>query len=179
MVRSMMSFTELPLSFWGYALEMAAKLLNMAPSKTMDKTLYKLWHGKSASYKDLRESSEATPEAVVASSSMSVVPNENILILRRSSRVSRSPEKYDFLVTGQLDNDLKTYEEAMSDIVLGKWLQVMRSKMDSMSSNKVWTLVDPPKGFKPNGCKWVYKRKLGAHGEVNTFKARLVVKGYT
>ncbi|KAL0402173.1 UNVERIFIED_CONTAM: hypothetical protein Slati_4247200 [Sesamum latifolium] len=31
MVRSMMSFTELPLSFWGYAIEMAAKLLNIAP----------------------------------------------------------------------------------------------------------------------------------------------------
>ncbi|KAL0315379.1 UNVERIFIED_CONTAM: Retrovirus-related Pol polyprotein from transposon TNT 1-94 [Sesamum radiatum] len=29
MVRSMMSFTELPPSFWGYALETAAKFLNM------------------------------------------------------------------------------------------------------------------------------------------------------
>ncbi|KAL0413062.1 UNVERIFIED_CONTAM: Retrovirus-related Pol polyprotein from transposon TNT 1-94 [Sesamum radiatum] len=51
--------------------------------------------------------------------------------------------------------------------------------MDSMNSNKVWTLVDPPKGVKPVGCKWVYKRKLGADGEVTTFKARLVAKGYT
>ncbi|KAL0294442.1 UNVERIFIED_CONTAM: Retrovirus-related Pol polyprotein from transposon TNT 1-94 [Sesamum radiatum] len=48
-----------------------------------------------------------------------------------------------------------------------------------MSSNKVWTLVDPPKGVKPVGCKWVYKRKLGADGEVTTFKARFVAKGYT
>ncbi|KAL0448963.1 UNVERIFIED_CONTAM: Retrovirus-related Pol polyprotein from transposon RE2 [Sesamum latifolium] len=55
----------------------------------------------------------------------------------------------------------------------------MRSEMDSMSSNKVWTLVDPPKGFKHIRCKWVYKRKLGADGEVTTFKARLVAKGYT
>ncbi|KAK4383642.1 Retrovirus-related Pol polyprotein from transposon RE1 [Sesamum angolense] len=51
--------------------------------------------------------------------------------------------------------------------------------MESMSSNKVWTLVDPPKGFKPIGCKWVYKRNLGADVEVITFKARLVAKGYT
>ncbi|KAL0405755.1 UNVERIFIED_CONTAM: hypothetical protein Slati_3889400 [Sesamum latifolium] len=55
----------------------------------------------------------------------------------------------------------------------------MKSEMDSMSSNKVWTLVDPPKGVKPVGCKWVYKRKLGADGEVTTFKASLVAKGYT
>ncbi|KAL0411207.1 UNVERIFIED_CONTAM: Retrovirus-related Pol polyprotein from transposon TNT 1-94 [Sesamum latifolium] len=39
--------------------------------------------------------------------------------------------------------------------------------------------VDPPKDVRPVGCKWVYKRKFGADGEVMTFKARLVVKGYT
>ncbi|KAL0386328.1 UNVERIFIED_CONTAM: hypothetical protein Sradi_3027100 [Sesamum radiatum] len=55
----------------------------------------------------------------------------------------------------------------------------MKSKMDYMSSNKVWTLVDPPKGVKPVGCKWVYKRKLGADGEVTNFKARLVAKSHT
>ncbi|KAL0281788.1 UNVERIFIED_CONTAM: hypothetical protein Sradi_7286900 [Sesamum radiatum] len=54
MVRSMMSFTELPLSFWGYALETAAKLLNMAPSKTVAQMLYQIWHGKPASYNYLR-----------------------------------------------------------------------------------------------------------------------------
>ncbi|KAL0313194.1 UNVERIFIED_CONTAM: hypothetical protein Sradi_5718700, partial [Sesamum radiatum] len=42
-VRSMMSFTKLPLSFWAYTLEPAAKLLNMAPSKTVAKTPYVTW----------------------------------------------------------------------------------------------------------------------------------------
>ncbi|KAL0322159.1 UNVERIFIED_CONTAM: hypothetical protein Scaly_2512300 [Sesamum calycinum] len=51
--------------------------------------------------------------------------------------------------------------------------------MNSMTSNKVWTLVDPPKSFKPIRCKWVYKRKLGANGEVTTVKVMLVGKGYT
>ncbi|KAL0281934.1 UNVERIFIED_CONTAM: Transposon Ty1-BL Gag-Pol polyprotein [Sesamum radiatum] len=54
MVRSMMSFTELPPSFWGYALETAAKLLNIAPSKSIPQTPYEIWHGKPASYKYLR-----------------------------------------------------------------------------------------------------------------------------
>ncbi|KAL0439617.1 UNVERIFIED_CONTAM: hypothetical protein Slati_2444700 [Sesamum latifolium] len=39
--------------------------------------------------------------------------------------------------------------------------------------------VDPSKGVRPVRIKWVYKRKLGADGEVTAFKARLVVKGYT
>ena len=40
MVRSMMSPTDLPLSFWGYALETAAFTLNRAPSKSVETTPY-------------------------------------------------------------------------------------------------------------------------------------------
>ncbi|KAL0430623.1 UNVERIFIED_CONTAM: Transposon Ty2-B Gag-Pol polyprotein [Sesamum radiatum] len=54
MVRSMMSFTELPPSFWGHALKTAVKLLNISPSKSIPQTLYEIWHGKPASYKYLR-----------------------------------------------------------------------------------------------------------------------------
>ncbi|KAK4411924.1 Retrovirus-related Pol polyprotein from transposon RE2 [Sesamum angolense] len=82
-------------------------------------------------------------------------------------------------LTSQLDNDLRTYGEAISDIDSDKWFEAMRSEMDPMGSNQVWTLVDPPKGVKPIRCKWVYKHKLGADGEVIAFKARLVEKGYT
>ncbi|KAI3710140.1 hypothetical protein L2E82_39914 [Cichorium intybus] len=46
MVRSMMSRSTLPLSFWGYALQTAARLLNMAPTKKVDKTPYEIWHGR-------------------------------------------------------------------------------------------------------------------------------------
>nr|GEY89667.1 zinc finger, CCHC-type [Tanacetum cinerariifolium] len=46
MVRSMMSLTTLPLSFWDYALETAARILNMVPTQKVDKTPYELWHVK-------------------------------------------------------------------------------------------------------------------------------------
>jgi len=46
MVRSMMSLTDLPLSFWGYALETVAFTLNRAPSKSVETTPYELWFGK-------------------------------------------------------------------------------------------------------------------------------------
>ena len=42
MVRSMMSLTDLPLSFWGYALERAPFTLNRAPSKSVETTPYEL-----------------------------------------------------------------------------------------------------------------------------------------
>ena len=38
MVRSMMSYSDLPNSFWGHALEMAAYVLNLVPSKSVTTT---------------------------------------------------------------------------------------------------------------------------------------------
>nr|GEW90081.1 hypothetical protein [Tanacetum cinerariifolium] len=45
-VRSMMSQTTLPKTFWDYALETAARILNMVPTKKVDKTPYEIWHGQ-------------------------------------------------------------------------------------------------------------------------------------
>ena len=45
MVRSMMSLTNLPLSFWGYALETAGFTLNRAQSISVETTPYELWFG--------------------------------------------------------------------------------------------------------------------------------------
>lgn len=42
----MMSLADLPISFWGYALETAAHTLTRSPSKAVEKTPYELWNGK-------------------------------------------------------------------------------------------------------------------------------------
>ena len=55
----------------------------------------------------------------------------------------------------------------------------MKSELDSMYSNQVWDLVKAPNDIKPIGCKWVYKRKRGVDGKIETFKVRLVAKRYT
>ena len=46
MVRSMMSLTDIPLLFQGYALETTAFTLNRAPSKSVETTPCELWFGK-------------------------------------------------------------------------------------------------------------------------------------
>ena len=55
----------------------------------------------------------------------------------------------------------------------------MKSKLDSMYSNQVWDLVKAFNGIKTVGCKCVYKRKRWIDGKVETFKVRIVAKGYT
>ena len=49
-----MSDTDLPFSFWGFALETATLLLNQFPSKTIIQTPYELWSGKRPSLSYLR-----------------------------------------------------------------------------------------------------------------------------
>ncbi|GJV94409.1 retrotransposon protein, putative, ty1-copia subclass [Tanacetum coccineum] len=44
MVRSMMSQTTLPKSFWDYALKTATRILNMVPTKKVEKTPYEVCH---------------------------------------------------------------------------------------------------------------------------------------
>ena len=59
-----------------------------------------------------------------------------------------------------------------------KWLNAIKFETNSMYANQVWTLVDAPKGVTPIGCKWVFKRKIRVDSQVETYKARLVTKGF-
>ena len=54
MVRSMMSYLDLPNSFWGYALETTASILNLVPSKSIPTTQTELWKGCKPSLKHIR-----------------------------------------------------------------------------------------------------------------------------
>ena len=51
--------------------------------------------------------------------------------------------------------------------------------MKSMAHNDVWELVEQPKRVKPISCKWVFKTKKDSKGNIEMYKARLVVKGST
>ncbi|KAL0440378.1 UNVERIFIED_CONTAM: Retrovirus-related Pol polyprotein from transposon RE2, partial [Sesamum latifolium] len=205
MVRSMMSFTELPrpsgvmhlrrqLSCLTYRhlSQYPRRHMRYAMASLPPTTEQKIFVSRNAVFLEkgfpsdnqrdevLIEESSGEPPHNSTTSFEPTVHTDSVPILRRSIREFRVPERYGFVgLTSQLDKDPKTYREAMSDINSDKWLEAMKSKMDSMGSNQVWTLVDPSKGVGPVGCKWVYKRKLGANGEVTAFKARLVAKGYT
>ncbi|KAK8656122.1 hypothetical protein V6N13_108681 [Hibiscus sabdariffa] len=240
MVRSMMSHSDLSISFWGHALETAAFTLNRVQSKSVQKTPHEMWTRKRPSMsfmkiwgckayvkhqmstklepkfhkctfvgypketkgyyfynhkenkvfvartgvfleKDFLSSKEdrrnieleevqqqQDTEPEVERFSQTVEENSTDLEtrpLQRSTRERHEPERYGFLVTTHGDvilvdhDEPKTYQEAVSSPDFEKWLEAMRSEMDSMSDNQVWTLVEPPEGIKPIGCKWVSRRK--------------------
>ena len=62
-----------------------------------------------------------------------------------------------------LDHDEPTnYEEAMVSPDSAKWLEAMKSEIESMYENKVWTLVDLPDDRQAIENKWIFKRKTDA-----------------
>ncbi|KAL0405993.1 UNVERIFIED_CONTAM: Retrovirus-related Pol polyprotein from transposon TNT 1-94 [Sesamum latifolium] len=71
--------------------------------------------------------------------------------------------------------DPLTFEEAVKS---EKWRNAMDAEIEAIEKNGTWELIDRPKGAKTVGVKWVYKTKFNEKGEVDKFKARLVVKGY-
>ena len=71
--------------------------------------------------------------------------------------------------------DPDCFEEAEQQEV---WRSVMEKEIASIEENNTWELVDMSEGVKVIGVKWVFKPKLNENGEVDKFKARLVVKGY-
>ncbi|GJT01478.1 retrotransposon protein, putative, ty1-copia subclass [Tanacetum coccineum] len=151
MVRSMMSQTTLLKSFWDYALESTACILNMVPTKKVEKTPYKVWHGQA--------------------------PKLSIRIVHAPDRMCLyiDAEEHEL---GDL-NEPANYKATLLDPKSNKWLNAMNVEMQSMKDNEVWDLVDLPPNGKTVGSKWLFKKKTGMDGAVHTYKARLVTKGFT
>ena len=59
------------------------------------------------------------------------------------------------------------------------WVHAMKLEIAALESNQTWSIVDLPSGKTPIDCRWIYKVKYKASGEVERYKARLVAKGYS
>ncbi|GJT15474.1 retrotransposon protein, putative, ty1-copia subclass [Tanacetum coccineum] len=158
MVRSMMSQTTLPKSFWDYALESVARILNMVPTKKVEKTPIPKGNDEIFFLLTTREQKEDTHPSIDTSLNHEEddqeidEPQSDINPIRKSSRTRRAPdrmclhvdvEEHELVDLGEPAN----YKAALLDPESDKWLDVMNVEMQSMKDNKVWDLVNLP----PNG----------------------------
>eukprot|EP00253_Pinus_taeda_P025456 PITA_25456 len=100
--------------------------------------------------------------------------------VRRSTRISRPPERYSPSLYYLLFTDSgepECYEEAMQVESRKKWEVAMEEEMDSLKHNQTWDLVRLPAGKTTLQNKWVYRLKKEDGGK-QRYKARLVVKGF-
>ena len=75
-------------------------------------------------------------------------------------------------------DDPKTYKKAMLSRDVAFWKEASNDEMNSLLFNNTWIIVDLPSGSKVIGCKWVFRKKYNTDGSIQTFKTRLVAKGY-
>ncbi|GJT27677.1 putative ribonuclease H-like domain-containing protein [Tanacetum coccineum] len=70
----------------------------------------------------------------------------------------------------------KRVTKALSD---SAWVEAMQEELLQFKLQKVWVLVDLPKGKRAIGTKWIFRNKKDERGIVIRNKARLVAQGYT
>lgn len=59
------------------------------------------------------------------------------------------------------------------------WIDAMNEEFKKLEENETWDLVKLPSNRKVIDNRWVFKLKLKPTGEIDRYKARLVVRGFT
>ena len=98
---------------------------------------------------------------------------------RRSTREGHHPDHYGVWVNAADVTEPVTVEDALNGQDSDKWKDAMQADYESLTSNNVWELVEPPKDCKLVSSKWIFKHKVGSTGLVERYKARLVAQGYS
>ncbi|EOY26809.1 Cysteine-rich RLK (RECEPTOR-like protein kinase) 8 [Theobroma cacao] len=134
-------------------------------------------------------------------------PNENLPV-RKSTRHKHAPKYMDayhldmpskshnvtahpitkFLSTKNLSPAYKTFTTSLSYTFepstyhqaasYSHWRDAMSAELKALQDNETWSIIPRPLNSHVIGCKWVYKVKLNADGQIERYKARLVAKGY-
>ncbi|GJV07809.1 retrotransposon protein, putative, ty1-copia subclass [Tanacetum coccineum] len=188
MVRSMMNLTTLPLSFWDYALESATRILNMVPTKKVDKTPYELWYEKSfQTWSYLKKDTQRKRWVTISTSHLKTklcckgmpeflreASHKSMKSLEGAVDLEEIQEEEDTTpseITSNIPQEVEGFEPPQEEVIpihpmIGQYgmLRVLRTL---------------PPGCKTVGSRWLFKKKTDMDGIVHVYKARLVAKGYT
>ncbi|KAL8116072.1 hypothetical protein AgCh_022529 [Apium graveolens] len=166
-VRSMMSYANLPVFLWGYALETSTYLLNKVPSKSVPQTPYEIWKERKPSLKHVKI--WGCPAYVKHAT---FLEKEFILEGNSGSKIELDEVQEAQTITDHVETPVLTEQPSVEQPIprpgrvsrqpesvdSEKWHSAMKSGMKSMYTG--------------------YKRMIRADGQVETFKARLLAKGF-
>ena len=96
----------------------------------------------------------------------------------RDRSTIKSPERLIEVMLAEIDEP-RSFAEANNSRERLHWKAAMEEEMASLEENSTWTLVELPVGRKPVSNRWVYRVKRKANGEIDRYKARLVVRGFS
>ncbi|KAJ9557953.1 hypothetical protein OSB04_012567 [Centaurea solstitialis] len=91
---------------------------------------------------------------------------------------SRNEIEFQYQYCFNVDEDPKTYSEAMASRDAAFWKEAIQDEIDSIMHNNTWKLSDSPPGCKLLNSKWIFKRKMKVDGSIDKYKAILVIQGF-
>ena len=74
---------------------------------------------------------------------------------------------------------MPSYEEVRKRSDWPKWEEAIQKELSMLEKSDTWKLAKQPPKANVVGCKWVFRIKKNAAGEIEKYKARLVAKGFT
>ena len=135
-------------------------------------------HESSHIQADLELASDAlSDESVGAAQDQVIAPAELPSAVRRSLRDRRQPGEWWATAAVELQPDPTSLDEALGGDEAPMWKQAMQDEYNALMGNKTWELEPLPPGTRKLPVKWVFKRKRDAAGNIERYKARLVVLG--
>lgn len=72
----------------------------------------------------------------------------------------------------------ETVQEVLKRKRKDSWKKATNNEMASLEENEMWQLTLLPKCEKAIPCNWVYRVKTNPDGNIDKYKARLIVKGF-
>ncbi|GJU38258.1 retrotransposon protein, putative, ty1-copia subclass, partial [Tanacetum coccineum] len=203
MVRSMMSQTTLPKSFWDYALETAARILNMVSIKKVEKTPYE---PDKLEPKSIKYIFVGYPKETMGYSFY--YPPENKVLVARNAKflknrlinqeASGSLEDLEIIQEEDTHPSIDTnhmclyinaeehelgdlgettnYKASLLDLESDKWLNAMNVEMQSMKDNEVWDLVHLPPNGKTVGID--YEETFSPVADIRAIRILIAIAAY-
>ncbi|XP_019224817.1 PREDICTED: uncharacterized protein LOC109206448 [Nicotiana attenuata] len=196
--RSLRFQASIPLRFWGEYVNTVVYLLKRLPSKVIEyKSPFQKLYLHPPSLNHLRVfgylsyatshnihdkfSSRAIPSVLMGEILVPEEAQEQLPDLLGVPGNSEAPDPppvvYDSTDASETHNLRRSLRHKV--VVDPKWIKAMQLEIAALEDNHTWTTIDLPQGKVPIGCKWMFKVKYRASGEVQRYKARLVAKGYS
>ncbi|GKA68157.1 retrotransposon protein, putative, ty1-copia subclass [Tanacetum coccineum] len=164
-----------------------AHILNMVPTKKVERTPYEIWHGKDPKLSYLRlpkgndglllllyplenkiylarnaeffENNFMAQEASGSHGLLESSGSDGGLELIQEKDIQPSEN------TSKIHNEVVPTEGALLDPEFDKLLEAMNTEMQSMKDNGVWILVNLPPNGRIVGSKWLFKKKTNMDGK--------------
>ncbi|GJR85744.1 putative RNA-directed DNA polymerase [Tanacetum coccineum] len=183
----------------GYALETAAHILNLVPTKKVSKTPFEMWKGKRPSLghikiwgcevfvrREAQDKLEARSEKCLfvgypkeSFGYLFYKPKDNVVFVARREVVTHVEPNDVSLPIRKTSRVSKPPQDP-------QFYYDFHIEEDKISDSTLSELMMPAifqvkrwQALRLLSCKWIFKKKTNMDGKVHTYKARLVSKGYT